>query len=67
MKFFINSLVSNKNILCGLTTTAELCDNFKDRKKGGIHNNEILQKSKFDKYFLFTQKKKISKNLNIMN
>ena len=31
---FINSLSNNKNILCGLTMTAELCDIFPDRLTG---------------------------------
>ena len=54
---FINSLSSNKNTLCGLTTTAELCDIFSDRKKGGEIIFEKCKKIKFDKYFYSLKKK----------
>ena len=57
---FINSLVSNKNILCGLTTTAELCDIFSNRKKGEIILKNV-KKLNLINIFLFTQKKKFQR------
>ena len=55
---FINSLSTKKNTLCGLTTTAELCDIFPDRKKGGEIIFEKCKKIKFDKYFYSLKKEK---------
>ena len=54
---FINSLVSNKNILCGLTTTAELCDIFSDRKKGGEIIFENVKKLNLINIFIHSKKK----------
>ena len=44
--------LGNKNTICGITMTAELCDNFKDRKDG-VKKLLILQRTLILKsYFL---------------
>ncbi len=55
---YTNSLVLSKNIYCGITMTAELCDNFKSKKNGAVEISKLCKKLKFNCLF-YTKKKKI--------
>ena len=57
---YINSLNLSKNIYCGITMTAELCDNFKSKKIGAVEISKLCKKLKFNCSF-YTKKRKIFK------
>ena len=66
---FINSLSNNKNIICGVTMTAELCDIFPDRLTGAKIILNECKKIKF-KTFLYSNSEKIFekfKSINLSN
>ncbi len=63
---FINSLSNNKNILCGLTMTAELCDIFPDRLTGAKIILNECKKIKF-KTFLYSNSKKVFEKFQSRN
>jgi probable H4MPT-linked C1 transfer pathway protein len=63
---FINSLSNNKNILCGLTMTAELCDIFPDRLTGAKIILNECKKIKF-KTFLYSNSKKVFEKFQSSN
>ena len=58
----INKIVNNKSAKCAITMSAELCDNFKNRKHGAnilINQCNYLE---FNKYFYINSQKIFSKN-----
>ena len=63
---FINSLSNNKNILCGVTMTAELCDIFPDRLTGAKTIINECKKIKF-KTFFYSNSKKIFEKFQSIN
>ena len=63
---FINSLSNNKNILCGVTMTAELCDIFPDRLTGAKLILNECKKIKF-KTFLYSKSDKVFEKLQSNN
>ncbi len=63
---FINSLSNNKNILCGITMTAELCDIFPDRLTGAKTILNECKKIKF-KTFLYSNSKKVFEKFQSKN
>ena len=63
---FINSLSSNKNIFCGVTMTAELCDIFPDRFTGAKKILNECKKIKF-KTFLYSKSDKVFEKLQSNN
>ncbi len=63
----INSTITDKSIKCGITMSAELCDNFKNRKHGVA---EVLKECKnlnFDNYFYVNSSEVFSKNPEYKN
>ena len=58
---YINSLNLSKDIYCGITMTAELCDNFKTKKIGAIEISKLCKKLKFNYSFYKKKKKEIFK------
>ena len=58
---YTNSLILSKNIYCGITMTAELCDNFKTKKIGAIEISKLCKKLKFNYSFYTKKKKKFSR------
>ncbi len=54
---FINSLSKNKEVVCGITMTAELCDIFSTRKSGAKTLRNKCRKIKFKKLFYENSKK----------
>ena len=63
---FINSLSNNKNIICGVTMTAELCDIFPDRLTGAKIILNECKKIKF-KTFLYSKSDKVFEKLQSNN
>ena len=63
---FINSLSNNKNILCGVTMTAELCDIFPDRLTGAKTIINECKNIKF-KTFLYSSSEKAFEKLQSRN
>jgi probable H4MPT-linked C1 transfer pathway protein len=63
---FINSLSSNKNIFCGVTMTAELCDIFPDRLTGAKKILNECKRIKF-KTFLYSRSDKVFEKLQSNN
>ena len=63
---FINSLSNNKNILCGVTMTAELCDIFPDRLTGAKTIINECKRIKF-KTFLYSNSEKVFEKLQSRN
>ena len=60
---YTNSLNLKKNTPCGITMTAELCDNFKNKKHGAIEISKLCKKLKLN-YTFYTKSEKIfSKNI----
>ena len=58
---YTNSLNLSKDIYCGITMTAELCDNFKTKKIGAIEISKLCKKLKFNCSFYTKKKKKFSR------
>ena len=63
---FINSLSNNKNIFCGITMTAELCDIFPDRLTGAKVIISHCKKIKFNT-FLYSYSEKIFEKFQSRN
>ncbi len=63
---FINSLSNNKDVFCGITMTAELCDIFPDRLTGARIILKECKKIKF-KTFLYCNSEKIFNKFHSIN
>ena len=61
---YTNSLNLKKDTSCGITMTAELCDNFKNKKDGVIEISELCKKLNCDYSFYTNKKKNFSKNIS---
>ena len=59
---YTNSLNLKKDKSCGITMTAELCDNFKNKKNGVIEISKLCKKLNFN-YSFYTNKKRISQKI----
>ena len=68
----INATINNRSVKCGITMSAELCDNFKNRKHGATELMKVCKTLEFINYFyissskIFTKKPKY-KHLISMN
>lgn len=60
---YTNSLNLQKDASCGITMTAELCDNFKSKKHGAIEISRLCKKLNFNYSFYTNSQKIFSKNM----
>ena len=59
---YTNSLNLHENASCGITMTAELCDNFKSKKNGVLEISQLCKRLKCN-YSFYTKNKKVSQEI----
>ena len=60
---YTNSLNLHENASCGITMTAELCDNFKSKKNGVLEISQLCKMLKCNYSFYTKNKKSFSRNI----